>query len=145
MRAVRELVTNCNPPVMTTYFTYSADRRRLAVNLYGDPLGEPVFYLHGTPGSRIGPRPTDDELMERHVWLIGFDRPGYGRSDRLRSRTVADIAPDVAAIADGLGLEHFAVLGRSGGGPHALACAALAPPRASRSGAGRALLVVRAD
>jgi pimeloyl-ACP methyl ester carboxylesterase len=67
--------------------------------------------------------------------LISFDRPGYGRSDRLESRTVADVAPDVEAIADGLGLERFAVLGRSGGGPHALACAALLPERVTRAAA----------
>jgi pimeloyl-ACP methyl ester carboxylesterase len=105
------------------------------VQLSGDPRGEPVFYLHGTPGSRVGPRPTDQELTDRNVWLISFDRPGYGRSDRLESRTVADVAPDVEAIADELGLERFAVLGRSGGGPHALACAALLPGRVTRAAA----------
>jgi pimeloyl-ACP methyl ester carboxylesterase len=120
---------------VTTYNAYSADGRRLAVNLSGDPLGEPVFYLHGTPGSRVGPRPTDQELEDRHVWLISFDRPGYGRSDRLEFRSVADVAPDVEAIADSLGLERFAVLGRSGGGPHALACAARLPDRVTRSAA----------
>lgn len=123
---------------MTTYTAhsaYSADGRQLAVNLSGDPRGEPVFYLHGTPGSRVGPRPTDQELEHRQIWLISFDRPGYGRSDRLESRTVADVAPDVEAIADSLGLERFAVLGRSGGGPHALACAALLPKRVTRAAA----------
>jgi pimeloyl-ACP methyl ester carboxylesterase len=94
-----------------------------------------VFYLHGTPGSRVGPRPTDQELADRNVWLISFDRPGYGRSDRRRSRTIADIASDVEAIADEFGLEKFAVLGRSGGGPHALACAALLPDRVTRAAA----------
>jgi pimeloyl-ACP methyl ester carboxylesterase len=127
-------VTTCNAPV-TTYDARLADGRRLTVNLSGDLQGEPVFYLHGTPGSRIGPRPSDQELMDRHVWLISFDRPGYGRSDRLQSRTVADIAPDVKAIADELGLDQFAVLGRSGGGPHALACAALLPHRVTRAAA----------
>jgi pimeloyl-ACP methyl ester carboxylesterase len=103
--------------------------------LSGDPLGEPVFYLHGTPGSRVGPRPSDQELIDRHVWLISFDRPGYGRSDRKESRTVADVAEDVEAIAESLGLERFAVLGRSGGGPHALACAALLPERVTGAAA----------
>jgi pimeloyl-ACP methyl ester carboxylesterase len=117
------------------YYARSADDRRLAVQLSGDHHGEPVFYLHGTPGSRVGPRPTNRELTDRNVWLISFDRPGYGRSDRLESRTVADVAPDVEAIADGLGLERFAVLGRSGGGPHALACAALLPKRVTRAAA----------
>jgi pimeloyl-ACP methyl ester carboxylesterase len=67
------------------------------------------------------------------VRLVTFDRPGYGRSDRLPLRRVADVAADVEAIADELGLEQFAVLGRSGGGPHALACAALLPRRVTRA------------
>jgi pimeloyl-ACP methyl ester carboxylesterase len=69
------------------------------------------------------------------VRLITFDRPGYGYSDRLKSRQVADVVPDVEAIADALDVEQFAVLGRSGGGPHALACAALIPNRVTRAGA----------
>jgi pimeloyl-ACP methyl ester carboxylesterase len=68
------------------------------------------------------------------IRLITFDRPGYGRSDRLESRQVADVAPDVEAIADELGIKEFAVLGRSGGAPHALACAALLPDRVTRAG-----------
>jgi pimeloyl-ACP methyl ester carboxylesterase len=69
------------------------------------------------------------------VRLITFDRPGYGHSDRLESRQVADVVPDVEAIADALDVKQFAVLGRSGGGPHALACAALLPDRVTRAGA----------
>lgn len=113
----------------------AADGRQLAVNVSGDLQGDPVFYLHGTPGSRVGPRPSDEELEDLHVHLITFDRPGYGRSDRLEARSVADIAPDVALIADALGLDKFTVLGRSGGGPHALACAALLPDRVTRAAA----------
>jgi pimeloyl-ACP methyl ester carboxylesterase len=120
---------------VTTYETHLADGRRLALYLSGDPSGEPVFYLHGTPGSRVGPQPTDEELIRCQVWLISFDRPGYGRSDRRESRTVADVAWDVKAIADEFGLDRFAVLGRSGGGPHALACAALLPERVTRAAA----------
>ncbi len=66
-------------------------------------------------------------LYQLGIRLITFDRPGYGLSDRMIGRTVADIAADVEQIADFLKLEEFAVLGRSGGGPHALACAALLP------------------
>jgi pimeloyl-ACP methyl ester carboxylesterase len=68
------------------------------------------------------------------VQLISFDRPGYGKSDRLMSRVVVDVVPDVEAIANHLGVERFAVLGRSGGGPHALACAALLPDRVTKAG-----------
>lgn len=67
------------------------------------------------------------------VRLISFDRPGYGESDRLAGRQVADTAADVRAIADAYGLPKFAVVGRSGGGPHALACAALLPERTTKA------------
>jgi pimeloyl-ACP methyl ester carboxylesterase len=112
-----------------TRFVNMGDGRRLAVEVRGDPHGLPVFLLHGTPGSRLGPLLRSTELHRRRVRLVAFDRPGYGRSDRLPGRRVADAAADVEAIADALGLDRFAVVGRSGGGPHALACAALLPER----------------
>jgi pimeloyl-ACP methyl ester carboxylesterase len=90
--------------------------------------------MHGTPGSRVAPLPRPIVLHSLGVRLITFDRPGYGQSDRLESRTVADVVPDVEAIADELEIKRFAVLGRSGGGPHALACAALLPERVTRAG-----------
>ena len=111
----------------------TADGRRLATAQYGDPDGRPVFLLHGTPGSRVGPIPRSAILHRLGVRLICFDRPGYGESDRLPGRRVADAAADVSAIADAFGLRRFAVVGRSGGGPHALACAALLPERMTRA------------
>lgn len=113
----------------------AADGRQLTVETTGDPRGKPVFLLHGTPGSRLGPAPRGVLLYQQGVRLISYDRPGYGSSDRLRMRSVADVAQDVAAIADALGAERFAVVGRSGGGPHALACAALLPDRVTRAAA----------
>jgi pimeloyl-ACP methyl ester carboxylesterase len=82
----------------------------------------------------VGPFPRGRVLYELGVRLISFDRPGYGGSERKRGRRVADAAWDVEAIADELGLDQFAVVGRSGGGPHALACAALLPGRVTRAG-----------
>jgi pimeloyl-ACP methyl ester carboxylesterase len=117
-----------------TTFVRTADERRLAIKVSGDPAGRPVVLLHGTPGSRLGPFPRGKVLYALGVRLVTFDRPGYGRSDRLAARHVSDAAADVAAIADALGLDRFAVLGRSGGGPHALACAALLPGRVDRAG-----------
>jgi pimeloyl-ACP methyl ester carboxylesterase len=117
-----------------TIFVRSADGRQLAVRVSGNPAGHPVVYLHGTPGSRVGPFPRGRVLYELGVRLISFDRPGYGGSDRQKGRQVADVAYDVEAIADKLGLGRFAVVGRSGGGPHALACAALLPSRVTRAG-----------
>ncbi|MFJ8231166.1 alpha/beta fold hydrolase [Streptomyces sp. NPDC094448] len=111
------------------------DGRHLIAELSGDPGGRPVFLLHGTPGSRLGPAPRGMVLYQRGMQLIAYDRPGYGESDRLAGRSVADVVQDVLAIADDLGLERFSVVGRSGGAPHALACAALMPDRVDRTAA----------
>jgi pimeloyl-ACP methyl ester carboxylesterase len=119
--------------VRVTNTVQASDGRRLAVRITGHPDGSPVFLLHGTPGSRVGPQPRGMVLYRLGIRLISFDRPGYGHSDRLPGRRVADVAKDVAAIADAYGVERFAVVGRSGGGPHALACAALLPHRVTRA------------
>ncbi|WP_433416318.1 alpha/beta fold hydrolase [Microtetraspora malaysiensis] len=108
------------------------DGRKLAVDEKGRPGGSPVFLMHGTPGSRVGPLPRPSVLYRLGIRLISYDRPGYGGSDRKFGRTVADATEDVSAIADALGIDQFAVAGRSGGAPHALACAALLPERTTR-------------
>jgi pimeloyl-ACP methyl ester carboxylesterase len=95
--------------------------RTLAVVEDGDPEGRPVIYHHGTPGSHV----LYAKWLTPGVRLIGYDRAGYGGSDRDPGRDVAAVAADIAAIADALGLERFATWGVSGGGPHALATAAL--------------------
>ena len=112
------------------------DDHVLGVAEYGPPDGFPIISIHGTPGSRYGgPPPDKSDLYERlGVRAIGFDRPGYGLSTRRPDRSVADAAADVAAIADELGLDHFAVTGGSGGGPHCLAVATLLPERVTRVG-----------
>ncbi|WP_053851197.1 alpha/beta fold hydrolase [Streptomyces sp. NRRL B-24085] len=113
----------------------TADGRRLRVEVSGDPHGRPVFLLHGMPGSRVGPKPRSMFLHQRGARLISYDRPGYGGSDRMPRRRVADVAQDVADVADALELDRFAVAGRSAGAPHALACAALLPDRVTRAAA----------
>ncbi|MEV6176320.1 alpha/beta fold hydrolase [Streptomyces sp. NPDC052016] len=94
-----------------------------------------MFLLHGTPGSRFGPRPRAIDLYKLGIRLISYDRPGYGESGRLRGRAVEHAAADVKAIADHLKIEQFSVVGRSGGGPHAMACAALLPHRVASAAA----------
>jgi pimeloyl-ACP methyl ester carboxylesterase len=106
--------------------------RKLAVRRWEVPAGFPVFFLHGTPGSRLSARPSGAGLEQLGVSLITYDRPGYGLSDPHPGRSVADAADDVRVIADALEIDTFAVIGRSGGGPHALACAALLPGRVTR-------------
>lgn len=98
--------------------------RQLTAEVTGDPAGEPVFLLHGTPGSLVGPRPRGIFLYRLGIRLISYSRPGYPGSDRLKDRFVADAASDVEAIANHFGIGRFSVIGRSGGAPHALACAA---------------------
>lgn len=98
--------------------------RKLTFESLGDPEGKPVFLLHGTPGGRLGPRPRGPVLYRLGIRLITYDRPGYAGSDPLPGRNVASAADDVKAIADYLGIDRFGVVGRSGGAPHALACAA---------------------
>jgi pimeloyl-ACP methyl ester carboxylesterase len=106
--------------------------RRLGVRRWGVPGGTPVVLFHGTPGCRISARPSDAELQRLGVELVTYDRPGYGLSDPHPGRSVADAAEDVRVIADSLKMDRFAVIGKSGGGPHALACAALMPERVTR-------------
>jgi len=112
-----------------TQVVEAPDGRRLAVESLGDPEGKPVFLQHGTPGGRNGPRPRGIVLHRRGIRLISYDRPGYPGSDRLPDRRVADAAADVEAIANYFGIGRFSVIGRSGGAPHALACAALLKER----------------
>ncbi|MFE6171798.1 alpha/beta hydrolase [Streptomyces sp. NPDC056464] len=110
-------------------------RRLLAFETSGDPKGHPVFLLHGTPGSRVGPRPRAIDLYRLGIRLISYDRPGYGESERFEGRKVEHAAADVEAIADHLKMARFSVIGRSGGAPHALACAALLPDRVASAAA----------
>lgn len=116
--------------MVSTLFT--RDGRALTYAQHGDPAGRPVFVMHGTPGSRIGPIPRASRLYPQGVRLIAYDRPGYGGSDRLPGRAVGHAASDVVELADALKIERFAVVGRSGGAPHALACAAMLPERITR-------------
>ncbi len=100
------------------------DGRLLAYVTWGDPQGELVFSFHGSPSSRLF-RPNVAVTAScggpsRHV-----ARPGYGRSDFQEGRSLLDWPDDVAALADALGVDSFAVVGHSSGGPYALACASV--------------------
>jgi pimeloyl-ACP methyl ester carboxylesterase len=107
----------------------AADGRTLGVAQWGDSAGAPILSLHGTPGSRLYRPPHEDALRRAGINLITYDRPGYGASDRAAGRRIVDCVSDVSAIVDALGIARFAVTGRSGGGPHALAVAARLPDR----------------
>src|SRR6476646_3986228 len=107
----------------------TSDGRQLCVYDAGDPAGPAILYHHGTPSSGLLDEPWIEDARARGARLIGFDRPGYGGSTERPGRSVADVAGDVTAILDGLGIDRCATWGVSGGGPHALACAALLPER----------------
>ena len=107
------------------------DGRTLGYAEYGTPQGKPVFYFHGFPSSRIDwPLFDTDGMAERiNARIIAADRPGYGLSDFKRGRKILDWPDDVIELADALHIERFSVLGISGGGPYALACACRIPAR----------------
>ena len=101
----------------------------LDVELSGPPDGHAVVVHSGTPGAAMLFEPLVEVGTERGFRHVSYSRPGYGGSDRHEGRTVADCAADLTAILDHLGIERCFTIGGSGGGPHALACAALLPER----------------
>jgi pimeloyl-ACP methyl ester carboxylesterase len=103
----------------------TVDGRTLRVLERGQPDGHAVLVHNGTPNSRLMFDHDVARARDMEIRLISYDRPGYGGSSHQPGRAVADCAEDVRAIAAALGLERLAVWGISGGGPHALACAAL--------------------
>jgi len=109
--------------------TVLPDGRDLGWLEIGDPAGAPVFAFHGTPGSRLQMSIADSPLRDAGVRLICPDRPGYGLSTFQPSRRLIDWPGDVAHLADHLGIDRFAVMGESGGGPHSAVCAALLKDR----------------
>ena len=110
---------------MRTFAITLDDGRQLDCLEAGDPAGRPLLVHHGTPGSRVMPPWWIETCAAAGMRLLAFSRAGYGGSTAQPGRTVADVAGDSAAVLDAAGVDRFAVWGHSGGGPHALACAAL--------------------
>lgn len=107
-----------------------SDHRKIAVLERGDPYGEHVIFgIHGTPSSRL--MPLDKSVDLTNTRFVTFDKPGCGGTTRHKGYKVSDIAEYVKSIADNLHIENFSVFGVSGGGPYALACAALLSDRVS--------------
>jgi pimeloyl-ACP methyl ester carboxylesterase len=101
----------------------------LSWNEYGSADGEPVFYFHGIPGSRLEAKPADIIASKLDIRLIAPDRPGYGDSDLQNNFTPLDWPESITQLADTLGIDHFSTLSLSGGGVYALACAHEIPER----------------
>jgi pimeloyl-ACP methyl ester carboxylesterase len=104
-----------------------SDGRSLSFASFGDPAGRPVFYFHGFPGSRFEPQSNHEAYLKAGIRLLALDRPGIGYSTRKNKRQLLDWPDDVVEVAKILNLEKFSVLGVSGGGPYALACARSIP------------------
>lgn len=99
------------------------DGRQLGYAEYGDQNGTPLLYFHGYPSCRLEAFVIDDMAQRQNIRLLSLDRPGFGLSTPQPNRSITDWPADVSAFAKGMQLSRFAVLGASGGGPYALACA----------------------
>lgn len=125
VRLAREIATS---PERVTL----PDGRQLGYAEAGDPDGEPLVLFHGFPSSRVFAAAFDEVAQNHGVRVLAPDRPGFGVSDPDPDRTLADWPDDVAALLDARGIDRAPVLGVSGGGPYALACAALLTDRVPR-------------
>lgn len=111
-----------------------ADGRRLGYSEYGARNGQPIFFFHGFGTTRVICPPDDRPAVDLGLRLIAVDRPGIGLSDPQPGRRLLDWPTDVAELAKRLGIETFSVIGWSGGGPYALACAYALKDRVSAVG-----------
>jgi pimeloyl-ACP methyl ester carboxylesterase len=110
--------------------TIAVGDRRLGFAEFGNPDGRAVLWMHGTPGARRQiPEPARLVAAELDLRIIGIDRPGVGSSTPHRYGSIADFAGDVEPLLDALGIDKFAMIGLSGGGPYVLACAQAMPDR----------------
>jgi pimeloyl-ACP methyl ester carboxylesterase len=109
--------------------------RKLGIAEFGRPDGQPVFWLHGTPGAR---RQIPEEARQiadaSGLRIVGIDRPGVGLSTPHLYDSVADWVPDLELVADQLGIDRFSTIGLSGGAPYAMAAAAVLPDRVASVG-----------
>ncbi|HUZ40091.1 MAG TPA: alpha/beta hydrolase [Acidimicrobiales bacterium] len=105
------------------------DGRTLEVATLGEPTGHTVLFHHGTPSSASLVKMLAPLVVDGSLYLVTTSRAGYGESSRLEGRDVASVVRDSRTALDSLGRSDYVVVGWSGGGPHALACAALDAPR----------------
>lgn len=103
--------------------------RHFSYRDFGQPNGFPVIALHGTPGSGLKFKAAHAAAQDRGLRVIAPDRWGYGGTTMHPAPSLAEFAIDLATFADQLGLDRFAVLGISGGGPYAVAAASVLPSR----------------
>ncbi len=114
---------------MTDWLAVDVGGRAVEVVVTGPTDGVPLVFHHGTPAAATELAQLQDPALACGLRTIFLSRPGYAGSTPRPGRSVADVVDDVVAVLDALGDDHFLTLGWSGGGPHALACAALLPDR----------------
>jgi pimeloyl-ACP methyl ester carboxylesterase len=105
------------------------DGRQLGFAEYGTPDGQPIFYFHGLPGSRLEAGHLHEVAAANNIRLIGLDRPGMGLSSIEPKRSILSWVADVEAFADSMGINKFSIIGHSGGAPFVAACAYIMPHR----------------
>lgn len=110
------------------------DGRQLGYAIYGNKSGLPITYCHGAPGSRLECHPDQSVLEALNICLIVPDRPGYGLSMPSERRSLLSWADDVQQLLDTLSIQDCGILGFSGGGPYAMACAYQLPERITHLG-----------
>src|SRR5207237_6416357 len=101
------------------------DGRQLEVLADGPADGLPLLFHYGTPCGAVRYGPLVEAAARRELRTIVYSRPGYGTSTAKHGRSIAEAVKDVEAILGELGADEFVAIGWSGGGPHALAGAAL--------------------
>jgi pimeloyl-ACP methyl ester carboxylesterase len=107
----------------------TVDGRLIEAVTSGPVQSRALLFHNGTPTAALLYRPLVASAARHNLPVVMFSRPGYAGSTPQPGRSVADVVPDTSAVLDALGLERFVTIGWSGGGPHALACAALLPDR----------------
>ena len=116
-------------PIVRELRVATPDGRSLDVYQAGPDDGDTLLFHTGTPSAAIPYGPAVAAMAERGLRYVAFNRPGYGSSTRRPGRAVADVGDDARTVLDAVGASSAVTIGWSGGGPHALACAALLPDR----------------
>jgi pimeloyl-ACP methyl ester carboxylesterase len=112
----------------TIHHTLS-DGRTLAYCQYGDPQGIPLFFAHGSPGSRLEGELFHESALKHGFRLIATDRPGMGQSTFKPNRQLLDYPKDMLELADAMDIDKFGMIGWSGGGAHTAVCGYALPER----------------
>jgi pimeloyl-ACP methyl ester carboxylesterase len=111
------------PPAAHSRTVVLPDGRLLGFDDVGDPDGTPLLYFHGFGSTRLIRHPDDEIAARLGIRLLAVDRPGIGLSSSRPARRLLDFSRDVGHLADTIGLDRFAIVAWSGGGPYALGCA----------------------